>query len=74
MFNFSIFVKSINNMVNKILLFTFIFCCLYVLKEAFLFIKALFTDGKYDITKVRLLGLSGSISWIITLLITGLGI
>lgn len=59
-------------MLNKILLFTFIFCCLYVLRETFLFIKALLTDGKYNITNTRLLGLSGSISWIITLLITGL--
>lgn len=59
------------NMVTKILLFILIFSILNVIREIFKFIQAM-RDEKPNMTNGRLLGLGLSISYIITIIITGL--
>ena len=55
---------------DKILIFVFIFCCLIVLKETFNFVKGII-NAKYEISNKRTLILGLSLSYIITILITG---
>lgn len=55
---------------DKILLFVFIFCCLIVLKETFNFVKGII-NAKYEISNKRTLIFGLSLSYIITILITG---
>lgn len=55
---------------DKLLIFVFIFCCLITIKEIFMFVKGIF-NGKYEISTKRLLVLGVSLSFIITVLITG---
>ena len=55
---------------NKLLIFAFIFCCLIVVKEIFNFVKGVI-KGEYEISTKRLTILGVSISFILTVLITG---
>lgn len=55
---------------NKLLIFVFIFCCLITIKEIFNFVKGVI-NGKYEISTKRLIILGVSISFILTVLITG---
>ena len=55
---------------DKILIFVFIFCCLIVIKEIFNFVKGII-NAKYEIPDKRLIILGVSLSYIITILITG---
>lgn len=55
---------------NKLLLFLFIFCCLVVIREIYAFVIGIIS-GRYDISNKRLIILGISISYIITILITG---
>lgn len=60
-------------MVFKIILFIFIFAVLNLLREGFLFRKAL-KDGESNMTTPRRFGLWASIAYILTIIITGFGI
>lgn len=55
---------------DKLLLFVFIFCCLIVIKEIYDFIIGVI-KGEYEITTKRLIIFGLSLSYIITVLITG---
>lgn len=55
---------------DKLLLFVFIFCCLIVIKEVYDFVIGVI-KGEYEITTTRLLIFGLSLSYIITVLITG---
>lgn len=55
---------------DKLLLFVFIFCCLIVIKELYNFFVGII-KGEYEIPKKRLTILGISLSYIITVLITG---
>lgn len=55
---------------DKLVLFAFVFCCLIVLKELFGFVKGV-VRGAYEISNKRLTILGVSLSYIITVLITG---
>ncbi len=55
---------------DKLLLFVFIFCCLIVIKEIYDFIIGVI-KGQYEITTKRLIIFGLSLSYIITVLITG---
>ena len=55
---------------DKLLLFVFIFCCLIVIKEIYDFIIGVI-KGQYEITRKRLIIFGLSLSYIITVLITG---
>ena len=55
---------------DKLLLFVFIFCCLIVIKEIYDFVIGVI-KGEYEITTKRLIILGVSLSYIITVLITG---
>ena len=55
---------------DKLLLFVFIFCCLIVIKEIYDFVIGVI-KGEYEITTKRLIILGISLSYIITVLITG---
>lgn len=55
---------------DKLLLFVFIFCCLIVIKEVYDFIIGVI-KGEYEITTKRLIIFGLSLSYIITVLITG---
>ena len=55
---------------NKLFLFVFIFCCLLTVKEIFLLVRGII-KGEYEISKKRQLILGLSVSFIITVLITG---
>jgi hypothetical protein len=61
---------------TKILTIIFIFCCLNVIRHGYYFIQALLTsteetDTKYRLTPTSLILLGVSISYILTLIITG---
>lgn len=58
-------------MITKILLFVLIFCILNVVREVFKFVQAV-REEKPNMTGGRLLGLGLSLSYIITIIITGL--
>ena len=58
-------------MITKILLFILIFSILNVIREVFKFVQAI-RDEKPNMTNGRLLGLGLSLSYIITIIITGL--
>lgn len=60
-------------MVAKILLFLLVLSMLFVLREGIMFYRALNT-GKENITNLRLIFLGLSISYIITIIFTGLRI
>lgn len=60
-------------MVAKILLFLLVLSILFVLREGIMFYRALNT-GKENITNLRLIFLGLSISYIITIIFTGLRI
>jgi hypothetical protein len=55
---------------DKLLIFVFIFCCLVTVKEIFNFVKGVI-NGKYEISTKRLIILGVSLSFILTVLITG---
>lgn len=55
---------------DKLLLFVFIFCCLIVIKEVYDFVIGVI-KGEYEITTTRLFIFGLSLSYIITVLITG---
>lgn len=55
---------------DKLLIFVFIFCCLVTVKEIFNFVKGVI-NGKYEISSKRLIILGVSLSFILTVLITG---
>jgi len=55
---------------DKLLLFVFIFCCLIVIKEIYDFVIGVI-KGEYEITTKRLIIFGLSLSYIITVLITG---
>lgn len=55
---------------DKLLIFAFVFCCLIVVKEIFSFVKGV-VRGQYEISNKRLTILGISLSFIITVLITG---
>lgn len=57
-------------METKILLFILIFACLFLIREGFMFYKAL-NEGKKNITNWRLVGVGLSIAYIMTITITG---
>lgn len=59
----------------KLFLFILIFCILFVLKEIFFFVKALIDSKeaeKYSLNKIKLLELGLAISYIFTIIFTGL--
>lgn len=58
-------------MISKIFLFILIFSILFLIREGFMFYKAL-RNGKKNITDWRLLGVGVSLSYIITAIIAGL--
>ena len=58
-------------MVTKILIFILIFAILFVIREGFKFFQAI-RDEKPTMTTPRLWGLGLSLSYIITIIITGL--
>lgn len=55
---------------DKLLLFVFIFCCLLVIREIYNFVVGII-KGEYEISTKRLTILGVSLSYIITVLITG---
>ena len=55
---------------DKLLIFLFVFCCLIIVKEIFSFVKGVI-KGEYEISAKRLTILGVSLSYIITVLITG---
>lgn len=57
----------------KIFLFFFIFAILDVLREGFLFYRAL-SKGESNMTTPRRIGLGASIAYILTIIITGFGL
>ena len=59
-------------MVTKIVIFILIFSILNVLREGFLFYKALRLN-KLEMTRARLIGLGLSIAYIFTIIFTGIG-
>ena len=59
-------------MVTKIVIFILIFSILNVLREGFLFYKALRLN-KLEMARARLIGLGLSIAYIFTIIFTGIG-
>ena len=57
-------------LIHKFFVFTFIFAILYLLKEAFRFIRGLNT-GEYEVKKYTMLWVGIAIAHILTTLITG---
>ena len=60
-------------MATKIILFIFIFACLNLIREIFFFVKAI-REGEPNMTLPRRIGVGASISYILTILITGFAI
>ena len=56
--------------IHKFFVFTFILAILYLIKEAWLFIRGL-TTGEYELRKNTLLWIGVSLAHVITTLITG---
>ena len=56
--------------IEKFFLFTFVFACLYLVREAFRFVRGLNT-GNYELGKHTLLYIGICIAHIVTTLITG---
>lgn len=59
-------------MVSKIVIFILIFSILFLIKEGFMFYKSLLTK-RSNITSLRLWGIGLSISFILTIIFTGIG-
>lgn len=57
-------------LLNKILVFAFIFAVLFLISEGFRFIRGLNT-GEYSMTRKKLLWVGLALSYVLTLLITG---
>ena len=59
--------------IYRLMLFILIFSIIFLIKEAFLFYKALRTKKK-NMTNARLWGIGLTITYIITIIITGIAI
>ena len=57
-------------LLDKLYLLIFIFCCLVVVKELFVFVTGII-KGQYELPKKRMIILGLSVSFIIMVLITG---
>lgn len=57
-------------MITKIILFIFIFACLFLVREGIKFFIAI-KDGEKNMTLPRLFGIGAALSYIITTIITG---
>jgi hypothetical protein len=63
----------IEAIITKIIVFLIVFSCLFLFKEGFMFYKAL-VNGKKNITTKRLWGIGVAISFILTIIFTGIGL
>ena len=60
-------------MFYKLIIFVLVFAVLFLVKECFMFYKA-FKIGEKNITTPRLWGIGFALSFIITIIITGLNV
>lgn len=58
--------------IYKVLLFIAFFCSLNILREAYTFYICFSKMEKYDISNYRLFGLWASISYLLTIIFTGI--
>ena len=58
--------------ISRILIFVLCFCSLNIVRECYTFYQCLSKIEKYEITNKRLFGLWDSISYILTIIITGI--
>lgn len=58
-------------MVTKIIVFILIFSILFLIKEGYIFYHS-FKTGKKDMTSFRLFGIGLSLSFILTIIFTGI--
>lgn len=61
----------IDSLIFKLTIFAMVFAILFIVREAFMFYKALRT-GERNMTTPRLWGLGISLSFLITIIFTGL--
>lgn len=59
-------------MINKIFVFVLCFAILDIIREMFLLRKSMKLGSLYNITKTRLLGLGLALSYVLTIIFTGI--
>lgn len=57
--------------ISRILVFVLCFCSLNILREGYTFYQCLAKIEKYEVSNIRMFGLWASISYILTIILTG---